>query len=121
MVENHILGLPKSAFYVYHHRRAILIGNAKYAKLRLIPGKEHFQDIPEAYEDLDVAEGGLLRVGFLPNKIEKVKDADFSTLQIMIQELTVEIMKRYKKTGERTYVFVYYAGHGNFTLTQKPC
>ena len=58
----HILGMPVSAFFQANIKKAIVIGCSEYGELRKIEGKEGFEDIQEAMEDIKVVKAGLRRL-----------------------------------------------------------
>ena len=63
------MGIPVSAFFEAGAKIAIVIGCSDYAELRNIEGKEGFQDIPEAQQDIKIVKAGLKRLGFSKTEI----------------------------------------------------
>ena len=81
--------------------------------------KEYFQedrlggylDLPQTKNDEIVAIAGLKKLGFLDKNITKLREPTFSEVEKAIYSTMIKINKN-KEKAKNTFLFVYFAGHG---------
>ena len=106
-----ICGMPKSKYFGHTRKKALVIGCSDYAALREIEGKEKYGDLVETINDVKNVVSGLKRLGFEDANITILKEPNWNELHLNVIELAGDIHKT-SQQGERTLIFIYYAGHG---------
>ena len=105
-------------FFKPDHFFWFIITNQKYNVLRAVPGCEGHADLDAVKEDAKNVTVGILGLGARKRDIVKYKNCTFDELVRLFKDLTNDIRNNWKRGNERTFVFIYYAGHGvlkNFT------
>ena len=80
--------------------------------LRTVPGYEGAADLNAVKEDAKNVTVGILGLGARRVDITKFKDCTFAELDNLLKDLAREIRKNWERGRERTFIFIYYAGHG---------
>ena len=80
--------------------------------LRTVPGYEGAADLNAVKEDAKNVTLGILGLGARRVDIVNYKDCTFAQLEQLFKDLGREIRKNWERGRERTFIFIYYAGHG---------
>ena len=89
----------------------VVVANRHYEEKRKIPRFSGFADIPEVDADLINVKNGLSGLGASIMDIRLFHDASRDDFTQIFRGLNNELYQN-NSQGEKTAVFVYYAGHG---------
>ena len=87
----------------------VVIHNSRYDKKRRAGGD--FADLPGVIDDAVNAKKGMVGLGASIFDIRDYEDVNYKTFVHLFEALNVELYKN-NSVGEKTLLFIYYAGHG---------
>ncbi len=93
------------------HYKWVIICNEKYDVRRKDPGWEGLKDIKEVKDDYQNVRKGIKELGARDCDIIPMPDCTYEQLHALFKDMQEEIRKN-SRHGEKTLVFIYYAGHG---------
>ena len=104
MVETH---------FIPHKYKWVIVKNRRYDALRRdFEGYEGFQDINQVEDDARNVRAGIMGLGARLMDITEIADANFKTFSQTIKDLRHTIADNWIHGRQKTFVFIYYAGHG---------
>ena len=82
----------------------------------------HFADLPACDADAEYVRNQILEMGFRSADIQVYENSDKRNFMTMMKDLNTELITTWTASREKTFVFVYYVGHGIIRgFTQALC
>ena len=97
--------------FAYNRKIAVIIGVSKYDELRKEEAFKDIKDLPAVKEDLKTIELGVMHLGFTKDEIQVMEEPSFADIKKTMYTVQNKIYNA-NEEGEKTLLFVYYAGHG---------
>jgi len=89
-----------------------IITISKYDVLRTAPGCEGNADLDAVDDDAINVKAGITGLGARRKDIVEYKECTFKELVQLFRDLTTDINNNWARGRQKTFVFIYYAGHG---------